>query len=94
VDRAGHPILIAGVAWSGMELSGNTPQGLDRRDYAAVLLDVKLLGYNVVRIPFDSQSIQPGQQPSGINYQANPDLRGLSSLAVLDRIIQECHEWG
>jgi endoglucanase len=94
VDHTGQPIHIAGIAWSGMELPGGAPQGLDRRNYAAVLYDVKMLGYNVVRIPFSSESIRPGHMPSGINYQANPDLRGLTSLQVLDRIIAECHQLG
>jgi endoglucanase len=94
VDRDGRPIIITGIAWSGMELSGNAPQGLDRRNYAAVLLDVKALGYNVVRIPFDSQSIQPGQIPTEINYWANPNLRGLSSLEVLDQIVGTCRDLG
>ncbi len=94
VDRDGHPVLITGIAWSGLELPGGAPQGLDRRDYGAILQDVKLLGYNVVRIPFDSESIQPGNHPSGINYQANPDLRGLTSLQILDRIVDECRVLG
>lgn len=94
MDREGRPILITGIAWSGMELPGEAPQGLDRRDYGAVLQDVKALGYNVVRIPFDSDSVQPGRMPSGINYQANPELRGLTSLEVLDRIVNTCRELG
>lgn len=77
-----------------MELSGGAPQGLDRRSYQSILQQVKALGYNVVRIPFNSESIQPGHQPSGIDYRLNPDLRGLSSLEVLDRIIVECHRLG
>jgi aryl-phospho-beta-D-glucosidase BglC (GH1 family) len=94
VDREGRPIIITGIAWSGMELAGNAPQGLDRRNYAAVLLDVKELGYNVVRIPFDSQSVQAGEMPIGINYQANPSLHGLTSLEVLDQIVVACRDLG
>jgi aryl-phospho-beta-D-glucosidase BglC (GH1 family) len=94
VDRNGQAINIHGIAWSGMELSGNAPQGLDRRDFVAVLMDVKALGYNVVRIPFDSPSIQVGQMPAGINYQANPTLRGLTSLDVLDQIVNACRQLG
>lgn len=94
VDRDGQPITIKGVAWSGMELPGGAPQGLDRRNYGAVLQDVKALGFNVVRIPFNSQSIQPGFHPTTVNVQANPDLRGLTSLEILDRIVAECHALG
>lgn len=94
VDRNGQPILITGIAWSGMELEGAAPQGLDRRSYRSILREVKALGYNVVRIPFSSESVQPGHRPSGIDDRLNPDLRGLTSLQVLDRIIAECRALG
>lgn len=94
VDRRGHAIRITGVAWSGMELGAGAPQGLDQRNYAAILADVQALGYNLVRIPFSSESIQPGHRPSGIDERANPTLHGLTSLEVLDRIVDECHRVG
>ncbi len=94
VDRFGRPIHVAGIAWSGMELAGAAPQGLDRRSYRSILQQVKALGYNVVRIPFSSEAIKPDARPSGIDPTLNPDLAGRTSLEVLDRIIAECHRLG
>jgi endoglucanase len=94
VDRNGKAVQIAGVSWSGMELPGGAPGGLDRRSYREILLQLKGLGYNVVRIPFSSQSLQPNSYPTGINAKLNPDLVGLNSLEVLDRIVAECQKLG
>ncbi len=94
VDRDGRPVHITGIAWYGMELEGGAPQGLNVRSYQSILDTVKALGYNVVRIPFSSASIQPGHVPTNINYTLNPDLRGLTSLQVLDRIVDACHQRG
>ncbi|MBX6770722.1 MAG: glycoside hydrolase family 5 protein, partial [Chloroflexi bacterium] len=94
VDQTGRPIRVAGVAWSGMELGGGAPQGLDRQGYRTILGIVKALGYNVIRIPFSSASIQPGFHPTGIDDRLNPDLRGLTGLEILDRIIAACGRLG
>jgi endoglucanase len=94
LDRQGQPIHVGGVSWSGMELPGGAPEGLNQRNYRAILTEVKRLGYNVVRIPFSSQAIQPGNRPSNIDPKLNPSLAGLTSLEVLDRIIAECHVLG
>jgi endoglucanase len=94
VDRTGRPIRIAGVAWSGMELGGGAPQGLDRQGYRTILSIVKALGYNVIRIPFNSASIQPDFHPTNIDDRLNPDLRGLTGLEILDHIIAACGRLG
>jgi endoglucanase len=77
-----------------MEGPNGVPAGLDQRSYRDVLQTVKAMGYNVVRIPFSSDSIQPGFKPRGIDPGLNPDLVGLSSLNVLDRIVAECGRLG
>jgi len=94
VDRNGQPVLIHGIAWSGMELAGGAPGGLDKRSYKEILQQVKDLGYNTVRIPYSSEAIAPGYYATGINPKLNPDLNGLTSLQVLDRIVAECHQLG
>jgi endoglucanase len=47
-----------------------------------------------LRLPFTDQLFAPGSQPQGINYQLNPDLKGLQGLALMDRIIQGAHNAG
>ena len=94
VDRNGQTVMIHGIAWSGMELPGGAPGGLDKRNYKEILQEVKGLGYNTVRIPYSTEAIAPGHYPSGIDTKLNPDLKGLTSLQVLDRIVAECHQLG
>jgi endoglucanase len=52
------------------------------------------LGFNTLRLPYTDQLFDPGSQPQGINYQLNPDLKGLQGLALMDRIIQGAHKAG
>lgn len=94
MDQSGQVVTIHGVAWSGMELSGGVPDGLDKRNYQSILQQVRALGYNTIRIPYSSVAIQPNFVPKGINDRLNPDLAGLTSLQVLDRIVAECHRLG
>ena len=77
VDASGQPVHIAGIAWAGMEGPGGVPAGLDQRSYRDILETVHAMGYNVIRIPFNSDAIQPGYYPRGIDSRLNPDLAGL-----------------
>ena len=94
VDSSGRPVHVAGIAWAGMEGPNGVPAGLDQKSYRVILQTVKAMGYNVVRIPFNTESIQPGFQPRGIDPRLNPDLVGLTSIDVLDRIVAECGALG
>ncbi len=94
VDQNGKAVNVTGVAWAGMEVANGVPGGMDQRSYGAILETTKAMGYNVVRIPFSSAAIQPGFRPTGINPRLNPDLVGLSSLDVLDRVVEECGALG
>jgi endoglucanase len=49
---------------------------------------VRALGYNVIRLPFSDQLLDPHSRPQYINYDLNPDLRGLSGLQIMDRIVE------
>jgi endoglucanase len=77
-----------------MEGPGEVPGGLDQRSYRDIIQSVKSMGYNVIRIPFSSTAIQPGTMAHGIDVRLNPDLAGLTTLDVLDRIIAECGRQG
>ena len=47
-------------------------------------------GFNSLRIPFSNQVLEAGRMPTSIDYGQNADLKGLSSLEVLDRILDGC----
>jgi endoglucanase len=91
LDSNGTPVRIAGVNWYGFETSDYIAHGLWAQDYHAVIDDIKNLGYNTIRIPFSNQMVESNPVPSNYStYNTGPintDLKGLTSLQVLDKII-------
>src|SRR5262249_23800109 len=85
-DARGTPFHIVGVSWFGMETGNAAPDGLWARNWQTILDQLAQLGYNTIRLPYSNDILKPGTSPSGINYLLNPDLQGLSSLEILDKI--------
>lgn len=95
---------LTGVNWFGFETSSYVVHGLWSRDYKSMLQQIHDLGFNCIRIPWSNAMI--GKNPNGIQINAygvdaytgrtglNTDLEGLSSLEVLDKIIQEAGNLG
>lgn len=88
VDDAGHAVKIAGVNWFGFETATFAPHGLFARGYTSMMDQMKELGFNTIRLPYSDQLLDPARNtPNGIDYNLNPDLRGLSGLALMDKIV-------
>jgi len=88
VDASGCQVHLSGVSWSGFESGAFVPHGLGVRNWQDMLKQIARTGFNTIRLPFSNQLFDPGSEPQGINYQLNPDLKGLSGLALMERIIQ------
>jgi aryl-phospho-beta-D-glucosidase BglC (GH1 family) len=87
LDVNGNRVTIAGVNWFGFETSNFVVHGLWSRNYKDMMNQMKQLGFNTIRMPFSSAIFDPSNSPSGISYNLNPDLQGLSSLQILDKIV-------
>ena len=87
LDVSNKAVGLSGVNWFGFETSNSAPHGLWARNWEEMLDQIKNEGYNVIRLPFSNAMLKNNVMPSGIDYQKNPDLDGLSSLQVMDRII-------
>ena len=95
---------LTGVNWFGFETSNFSPHGLWARDYRSMLQQIKDLGFNSVRLPWCSDMLTA--TPSGMQINSygtdpyndqpglNVDLDGLSSLEVMDKILDECNRIG
>src|SRR5260370_13251123 len=94
VDASGCQVSLTGVNWFGFETSTFAPHGLGVRNWQDMLKQIARTGFNTIRLPFTNQLFDPGSQPQGINYQLNPDLKGLQGLALMDRIIQGARKPG
>ena len=88
VDAAGCKVVLTGVNWFGFETSAFAPHGLGARNYLDMLKQMAHLGFNTIRLPYTNQLFDPASKPTSINYQLNPDLKGLQGLALMDRIVQ------
>ena len=87
VDAQARPVRLTGVNWSGMETSNFAPIGLDARRLDDMLDQLVTSGFNTIRLPFSNELFGP-TQPKGINFILNPDLRGLSGLQLMDRVVR------
>jgi endoglucanase len=89
VDANGVPVIVTGISWFGLETENYAPHGLWARSLDSFLDQIVELGFNTIRLPFSSQLLDPSSLPNGINYDLNPDLKGLSGLEIMDRVIAE-----
>lgn len=87
VDAAGEPVLLAGVSWFGLETERGVPDGLAGRNWRDMMDQIEALGFNTIRLPFSNASLAPDSRPLFVDPVLNPDLVGLSSLEVMDRIV-------
>jgi endoglucanase len=94
LDSAGNPVQIAGVNWFGMEGTNRVPDGLWTRNYKDMIDQMDAEGFNTIRLPYSSESLHNTNPPSGIDYSKNPDLQGLSSVQVMDKIVDYAGDKG
>ncbi len=94
VDGAGRNVQIAGVNWFGFEGENMSPNGLWTRGYKEMMQQMVELDFNTIRLPFSSEMLHSTAVARGIDYSQNPDLRGLTPLQVMDRILAHAEEIG
>lgn len=81
-------IKLFGVNWFGGETQDHVPHGLWSRGYKDMISQIKALGFNAIRLPFCPGTME-NVATGSIDYSKNPDLEGLKSLEVLDKIMVE-----
>ena len=94
VDADGHSVQIAGVNWFGFESSTLAPHGLWTRNYKEMMDQMVDEGFNTIRLPFSSEMLHTTAAPNGIDFYKNPDLKGLSALQIMDKIVDYAGEIG
>jgi endoglucanase len=88
IDSTGATVRLTGINWFGMETDNKTFHGLwSSNPWRSQLDTMARLGYNTLRIPFSDDALKAGATASGINDYINPDLVGLSPLAILDKVV-------
>lgn len=94
VNAAGQEVMLTGVSWFGMETETFAPHGLWARNWRDMLDQIVQTGFNTLRLPYSNQLFDAASTPNAIDFTKNPDLKGLDSLHLLDRIITGAGERG
>jgi endoglucanase len=94
VDANGNQVILTGISWFGLETESFAPHGLWARNWESILDQIVELGFNTIRLPYSNQLFDPGSVPNGINYELNPDLKGLNGLEIMDKLIQGAGQRG
>ena len=94
VDSQGRVVRLTGLNWFGFEGPTYCPLGLFARSMGSMLDQLKSLGYNSLRIPFCTQLFDPGSVPNGIDFTLNPDLKNLTGIQILDKLVAAARQRG
>jgi len=94
VTSSGNPLRITGISWFGFETNNRVLHGLWTRGYMSALDQNKAPDFSTLRIPFSNAMLKPGATTNSINFQVNPDLKDLTPLQVLDKIVGYCGQIG
>jgi endoglucanase len=86
-------MTLKSVNWYGFEYAPFVPGGLDKAPLDSILYTLHTLGFNALRIPFADETVESNPVVlKGVG--ANPSLRGLHSLDIMQRIIERAHVYG
>lgn len=94
VDAQGNPVVLTGINWFGLETDSYAPHGLWARNLESILDQIVDLGFNTIRLPYSNQLLDSTSMPNGINYELNPELKGMTGLQIMDKLIQEAGKRG
>jgi endoglucanase len=94
VEAAGREVRLTGVNWSGLETSSFAPIGLWSQTIDETLDQMVAVGFNTLRLPYSNQLFEPRSKPDRIDFRKNPDLRDISGLQIMDRIVEGARQRG
>lgn len=92
VDNQGKEFILQGVNWFGFETQTQLAHGLWSRDYKEMLIQIKSLGYNTLRLPFSIQAMRSTKlvEPN-VSNGMNQALIGKTPIEALEVIIDEAN---
>jgi endoglucanase len=86
VDSSGSTYTIRSAAWFGLESSGCVLHGLDRITLDSGMEHLHDMGFTTVRLPFANSCLR-ASSVADWGTTANPDLKGITPLQLMDRAI-------
>lgn len=87
LDATGKEVRLQGINWPGLHIT-HVPSGLDRTPLMSMALRIKALGFNVVRLTWDTNTVRSNPVVSTRLVAANPQLVGRRALEVMEEVIK------
>ncbi|MBP2298889.1 cellulase family glycosylhydrolase [Azospirillum picis] len=93
-DETGwHSVELNSINWGGFQISAYLPTLLDRADYTEHMDRMKAFGFNTIRLLwsddwFTHKDEVPNQWGLNTNFPGNAELAGLTSIQVMDKIVE------
>jgi endoglucanase len=87
VDALGQPVRLVSVGLPGNDGIDGAMRVLRFVNYEATMREAVSDGFNTIRIAWADLTLNMFPKPGAINYDLNPDLKGLSSMQVMDKIV-------
>ncbi len=94
VAEDGRPVRLIAINWFGLNSSRGAPGDLQGTNWHTTMRAMLAEGFNTLRLPISNAFVEGKVEATDINFTLNPDLAGLSGLALLDRIIAEAGRIG
>jgi len=94
VDSDGKTVTLTGVNWFGAETGTFAPHGLWKRNLDSMVEQMVDTGFNTLRLPYSNELFDAKSKPTGIDYKKNPELKGLSGLQIMDKVVESATAHG
>lgn len=94
LDADNHVVVLRGVNWFGLETNTFCPHGLWSRSMDSMLDQMVSLGFNCIRLPYSNDIFKSSSVPNGIDFGKNADLKNLSSLQIMDKLVEKAGSRG
>eukprot|EP00747_Dinoflagellata_sp_TGD_P077191 gnl/TRDRNA2_/TRDRNA2_159479_c0_seq2.p1 gnl/TRDRNA2_/TRDRNA2_159479_c0~~gnl/TRDRNA2_/TRDRNA2_159479_c0_seq2.p1 ORF type:complete len:460 (+),score=54.69 gnl/TRDRNA2_/TRDRNA2_159479_c0_seq2:52-1431(+) len=88
VNVQGKRFKFAGANWYGASDCYHVVGGLDVQRLEVICASIRAMGFTMVRLPHSNEMLRSPVLDGGINYDINPNLKGMSALEVLDETIR------
>ncbi|MBN2445011.1 MAG: cellulase family glycosylhydrolase [Spirochaetales bacterium] len=98
-DSNGNMVRLTGINWFGFETNPKGLGGLHAMNWKDGFDLITSRGFNLVRLPVCLQIVRgwmSGKDPlvEFVSGELNPDIDGISSLTLLDKVVEHCKTVG
>lgn len=92
--KTGEAVRLVGANWFGAEGTTKVPGGLWMNNYRDMMDQMVDAGLNALRIPISPEILDGKAVGTGVRFDLNPDLKGLTGIQVLDKIVEYAGQIG